>query len=78
MKCGWYEHNFVEKCQCVSKIVMHKSFGEVSLVEQDTIENVSVAYIKFKMKFPKENLPFFNLHFMRLFSADAKIFLKIN
>ena len=44
MKCGWYEHNFVEKCQCVSKIVMHKSFGEVSLVEQDTIECVSVAY----------------------------------
>ena len=28
------------------KVIIHKSRGGVSLVEQDTIENVSVAYLK--------------------------------
>ena len=30
-----------------TKIVIHKSRGEVSLVEQDTIENISATYLKF-------------------------------
>ena len=29
------------------KVIIHKSRGEESLVEQDTIEKVSVAYLKF-------------------------------
>ena len=29
------------------KVIIHKSRGEVYLVEQDTIENVSAAYLKF-------------------------------
>jgi hypothetical protein len=33
--------------QCAIKVIMHKSRGEVSLVEQDTIENVSAAYLNF-------------------------------
>jgi hypothetical protein len=37
-----------------------KSHGEVFLVEQDTIEYVSVAYLKF----PRNFLNFFHLHFM--------------
>ena len=31
----------------VTKVIIHKSRGEVSLVEQATIENVSAAYLKF-------------------------------
>ena len=30
-----------------AKVIMEKSCDEVSLVEQDTIENVSSAYLKF-------------------------------
>ena len=36
------------------KVIIHKSRGEVSLVEQDTIENGSVAYLKFIIKFQKQ------------------------
>ena len=36
------------------KVIKHKSRGEVSLVEQDTIENVSVAYLNFIIKFPNQ------------------------
>ena len=35
----------------VSKVFINKSHGEVSLVEQDTIECVSIAYLKFIFKF---------------------------
>jgi hypothetical protein len=40
---------------------MHKSCGGVSLVEQDTIENVSVAYLKLISIYIK-NLSDFGLH----------------
>jgi hypothetical protein len=33
------------------KVFIHKSRGEVSLVEQDRIENVSAAYLKFMINF---------------------------
>ena len=45
------------------KVIIDKSRSEVSLMEQDTIENVSQ--------------PIKNLHFMQLFSADATMFLII-
>ena len=48
------------------KVIIHKSRGEVSLVEQDTIEYVSRFFFKI----------FFQLHFMQLFSADATLFKK--
>ena len=34
-----------------AKVIIHRSRGEVSLVEQDTIENVSAAYLKFTIIF---------------------------
>ena len=37
-----------------NKVIIHKLRGEVSLVEQDTIEYVSVAYFKFMIKFLKK------------------------
>ena len=37
----------IKKISVRSKVIIHKSHGEVSLVEQDTIENVSAAYLKF-------------------------------
>ena len=41
------------------KVIMHKSCGEISLVEQDTIEYVSAAYLKFIIKFPRKKYMFF-------------------
>ena len=34
-----------------NKVIIHKLRGEVSLLEQSTIEYVSVAYFKFMIKF---------------------------
>ena len=42
----------------------------------DKIEYVSVAYLKFIIKFPRKNLHFFHLHFIQLFSANTTIFKK--
>ena len=39
------------KTSCASKVIIHKSRGEVSLVEQDLIKCVSVANLKFITKF---------------------------
>ena len=50
-------------------------------IEQDTIDYVSVAYLRFTMKFPRKNLHFFHLYFMQLFSADPtfkKVFAQEN
>ena len=33
------------------KVILHKLLGDVSLVEQDTIEYVSVGYFKLIIKF---------------------------
>ena len=60
----------------IFKVIIHKSGGEVSLVEQKTIENVSTAYLKFIIIFLRKNLNFFHLHFLQLFSADTTIFKK--
>ena len=43
----------------VSKVIIHKSRGEVSLVEQGTIEKVSAAYSKFIIIFLRKKLNFF-------------------
>ena len=40
-------------CIDTGKVIIYKSRSEVSLVEQDTIEYVSVAYVKFIIKFKK-------------------------
>ena len=64
----------IKKISVRSKVIIHKSHGEVSLVEQDTIENVSAAYLKFIIILLRKNLNLFHLHFMQLFSADAKIY----
>ena len=56
-----------------TKVIIHKSRGEVSLVEQDTIENVSAAYLKFIIIILRKNSNFFQLPFMQLFSAEATI-----
>jgi hypothetical protein len=48
----------------------------ITLVEQDTIECVSVAYLKFIIKFLRTNLYFSCTHFMQFFSADATIYLE--
>ena len=45
------------------------------LVEQDTIKNVSAAYLNFIIIFLGNNY-FFHLHSMQLFSVDATIFFK--
>ena len=42
-----------EESKTTGKVIIHKSRGGVSLVEQDTIENVSVAYLKFIKKIKK-------------------------
>ena len=52
-----------EGSKTTGKVIIHTSRGGVSLVEQDTIENVSVAYLKFIKKILKK---FFHLHFMGL------------
>ena len=57
-----------------TKVIIHKSCGGVSLVEQDTIEYVSWSILKASLNFRK--LSFFYLHFMQLFSADAKMFFE--
>ena len=54
------------------KVIIHKSRSEVSLVVQDTIENVSVAYSKFIIRFPRKMLNF-HLHFIQFLSDDATI-----
>ena len=41
-----------------NKVIIHKLRGEVSLLEQSTIEYVSVAYLKFIFKFPKKKIIF--------------------
>jgi hypothetical protein len=44
----------------LTKVIIDNSRGEVSLVEQDTIEHVSVAYLKFTIIFlriKKKNSP---------------------
>ena len=43
------------------KVIIHKSHSEAFLVEQDKIENVSVAYLKFIIFF-------FHLHFIFIFT----------
>ena len=52
------------------KVIIHKSSHEVSLVEQDTIENVLLAYSKSLKRFKKKN----QFRFMQLFRADAATF----
>ena len=52
------------------KVIIDKSRGEVSLLEQDTIENVSKPIKNQKER--KKN------HFMQLFSEDTTMFLFIN
>ena len=37
------------------KVIIHKSCSGVSLVEQETIENVSLAFLNFIKKFKKKN-----------------------
>ena len=59
-----------------TKVIVHKLRGEVSLVEQDTIECVSVDYVKFIFKFSSKYLWFSHLYLMQLFSADATILKK--
>ena len=56
------------------KVIIHKSRGELSLVEQNTIENVSTACFKFIINFVR--VFFFQFHSVQLFSADATIFFK--
>ena len=62
-----------EGSETTGKVIIHKSRGGVSLVEQETIENVSVAYLKFIIIcLRKRN----HLQFMQLFCAKATIFKK--
>ena len=51
------------KTSCASKVIIHKSRGEVSLVEQETIECVSYPIKKITIVFL--------LYHIQLFSADA-------
>ena len=71
----------------VSKVIIHKLSGEVSLVEQDNIENISYSQVSIKQAHWIETiwnsllilrffLTFFQLHLMQLFNLDATIFLK--
>ena len=53
----------------LTKVIIHKSRGEVSLVGQDTIDYVSTAYFE-----PKKNLFFYKRNIMQLFCADATMF----
>ena len=55
----------------VCKIIIHKSRGVVSLVEQDTIE-----YVTWPIEFLRKNQVFY-LPFMQHFSTDVK-YLKKN
>ena len=55
------------------KVIIDKSRGEVSLFEQDTIENVSQP-----IKNQKKKQDFFLTSFYTLFSVDATMFLKKN
>ena len=48
------------------KVIIHKSRGEVSLVEQDTTECVVLAYLKFIFKFSSKKLWFSHLNVMQL------------
>ena len=66
----WCVHIFVQYVLCIHKIhtaaecnvvkvIIHKSRGKISLVEQDTIENVSAAYLKLIINFLRKNFNFF-------------------
>ena len=58
------------------KVIIHKLRREVSLVEQDTIENISAAYhLKFCTISLRKYLKF-SPHLRQLFSADATILWK--
>ena len=59
------------------KVIIDKLCGEVFLVEQDTIEHVSAASLRYTSIFLRKNIYFFHLYFMDLFNADATIFKKI-
>ena len=56
----------------LAKVIIHKLHGEVSLVEQDTMEFVILAYLESISK--HSHLYVYCL--MQLFSSDATIFLK--
>ena len=74
---AWAANLKLYRVEC--KVIIHRSCVGVSLVEQDTIENGYVAYLKFIIKFFRKKIKFFFcLHFMQLFSADATIFLFTN
>ena len=64
------------KCPPRTKVIIHKLRGEVSLVEQDTIEYVSYSIKNSIVIFLRKKLQFSHLHFMQLFSADATVFKK--
>ena len=53
----------VPKCTTTGKVIIHKSRGGVSLVEQPTIDCAPTAYFQNQ------------LHIMQLFIADTRIFL---
>ena len=61
-----------QSIQKESKVIIHKFRSGVSLVEQDTIESVSVAYLQFIIIFLKRKIFSFYLHF----SVDSTVFLK--
>ena len=61
-----------------TKVIIHKSQGEGSLVEQPTIDCVFLAYLKFIFKFLSKKLWFSHLYVMQLFCGDATVFKKKN
>ena len=52
-----------------SRVIIHKSHGEVSLVEQDIIK-----YVSYLFKIQNQIFKYLQLHFMQLLSADATTF----
>ena len=85
----YYIHTYIYNVKARKQpksLFVHKSRGEVSLVEQDTIEFVTVTYLEFRIIFLRKSLHFYHLHFMQRYSANVtilkndlkKYFLSIN
>ena len=66
---------YTKRALTIIKVIIHKSRGEVSSVDEDSIYCVSLHYLT--IKFFKKKLWFSHLYVMQLFSADATVYKKI-
>ena len=60
-------------CTYETKVIIHNSHGEASLVVEDTIKKNSVAYLGFIINVLRKKEKKNHLHFMQIFSANETV-----